>query len=67
MKSLMYILIVDFRLLGIDDVLNNVLLIYLDYLEWFYIDKYRFSNWGVLVIGGMVVIDLFFLELVISK
>lgn len=67
MKSLTYIPIADFRLLGIDDVLNNALLIHLDYLERSYIDKYRLSNWGVLAIGGMAAIDLFLPELVTSK
>ena len=67
MKSLTYIPIADFRLLGIDDVLNNALLIHLDYLGG-PISINTGSVIGVcLAIGGMAAIDLFLPELVTSK
>ncbi|MGH2196504.1 heparinase II/III family protein [Enterococcus faecalis] len=64
MKSLAYISIADYKQLGIDKVLRNALLVNLEYLERSYIDKYRLSNWGVLVTGGMAAMDLFLPELV---
>ena len=64
MKSLTYISIADYKQLGIDKVLRNALLVNLEYLERSYIDKYRLSNWGVLVTGGMAAMDLFLPELV---
>ncbi|MCU9778267.1 heparinase, partial [Enterococcus faecalis] len=57
-KSLTYIPIADFRLLGIDVELNNASLILLDYVERSYSDKYRLSDSGVLASVGMAVIDL---------
>ena len=57
MKSLTYISIADYKQLGIDKVLRNALLVNLEYLERSYIDKYRLSNWGVLVTGGMAAMD----------
>ena len=64
LKSLTYISIADYKQLGIDKVLRNALLVHLEYLERSYIDKYRLSNWGVLVTGGMAAMDLFLPELV---
>lgn len=67
LKSLTYIPIEDFKQSKVYKVMSKSLMTHLEYLDMNYIDKYKLSNWGVLAIGGMAVVDLFFPELVTNK
>lgn len=68
-------LIKSFTYVKIEDVffeeelieLEESIKIHIDYLEKSYIDKYNLSNWGVLTVSGMAVVELFFPELVSKK
>lgn len=64
MKSLTYLPISHMKNAEVEKMLHRSIQEHLVILENSYIDKYRLSNWGVLAIGGMAAVDLFFPDLV---
>lgn len=64
MKSLTYLPVAHLKNTKIERMLQKSIQDHLVFLENSYIDKYRLSNWGVLAIGGMAAVDLFFPDLV---